>query len=58
MMWLVVGAPAVAVIACAATIVLALRHPDPVLDAKQRTAEPAHRLPAMAARNHAATGGR
>jgi uncharacterized protein len=57
MMWLVVGGPVAAMLACVATIVLALRHPDPVLDAKQRNAEAAHQLPAMKARNLAPTGG-
>jgi uncharacterized protein len=43
MVWLVIGGPAVVVIACIATLVIALTHPDPVL----RTAE----VPAVQARN-------
>jgi membrane protein required for beta-lactamase induction len=46
-MWLVVGGPAVVVVAGFATLAIALAHPDPVL---QTTA-----TPAVQARNHAAT---
>ena len=63
MMWLVVGGPLVVVIASMVTLTLALRYPDPVLDqhgqdlgtASQK--HPAPMLPAMKARNHAATSG-
>lgn len=52
MMWLVVGGPAVVVVAAIVTAVIAVRGADPVLDthAVARTAEPA-----VQARNHAAT---
>jgi uncharacterized protein len=47
MVWLVIGGPAAVVIAGIATLVIAITHPDPVL---QTTA-----TPAVQARNHAAT---
>lgn len=71
-MWLVVGGPSAVVLASFATLALALIYPDPVVDDHQRPAadkagepgagavpavDPAH-LPALKARNHAATGGR
>jgi hypothetical protein len=49
-MWLVVGGPSAVVLACMATLALALLNPDPVLDT-------AAEAPALKARNHAATGG-
>lgn len=49
MVWLVIGGPAVVVLACIATLVLAVVYPDPVL----RTGGAA--VPAVQARNHAAT---
>lgn len=63
MMWLVVGGPVVVVIASILTLTLALRHPDPVLDHPSQNIgaesgkNPATMLPAMKARNHAATNG-
>ena len=63
MMWLVVGGPVVVVIASMLTLTLALRYPDPVLDHAGQNVEttsqknPATMLPAMKARNHAATNG-
>lgn len=71
-MWLVVGGPAVVVVASFITLTLAVKHPDPVLtggaeDASSGsqaadfrtggTPSNAH-VPALQARNHAATGGR
>ena len=50
-MWLVVGGPSVVVLACMATLTLALLNPDPVLDTSTDA------TPALKARNHAATGG-
>lgn len=47
--WLVIAGPAVVVVAGFATLWIALRMPDPVLDA-QRTL-----TPALQGRNHAAT---
>jgi hypothetical protein len=51
--WMVIGGPAVVVVASFVTLTLAIIHPDPVLDAPKvgNSAE----VPAMQARNHAAT---
>ncbi len=68
MVWLVVGGPALVVVASISTLVIAIRHPDPVIvstaapadDADPAQKDPARAAalqPAMAARNHAATGG-
>jgi len=68
MVWLVAGGPAIVVVASFFTLGLAIRHPDPPLDlhvSTQRAAdddEPADvrarsgDMPALIARNHAATG--
>jgi uncharacterized protein len=70
MLWLVLGGPAVVVVASFVTLALAVSNPDPVLRALPSTgaeaaadgdASPAidpSRLPAQQARNHAATGGK
>lgn len=73
MMWLVVGGPLAVVVASFVTLSLALKHPDPVLGVDEaadlRTEPPVARptaahapdaslVPALQARNHAATGGR
>ncbi|MBT9495495.1 MAG: hypothetical protein IV107_24745 [Paucibacter sp.] len=55
-MWLVVGGPSVVVVASFATLGLALRFPDPVL--QEPTAVTKAMQPAKDARNHAATGGK
>ncbi len=52
MVWLVLSGPAVVVVASVATLVIALTHPDPVL---QREAVQPAQLPAVQGRNHAAT---
>ena len=60
MVWLVIGGPAVVVVAGIATAVIAYRGADEVLtDAATRTTvtRPNADTPAMAARNHAATAG-
>ena len=64
MMWLVVGGPAVVVVASIVTFVLAVTRPDPLVvdDAYTRGLELSkqsqpERAPAMSGRNHAATGG-
>ncbi|HLO94017.1 MAG TPA: hypothetical protein VK195_06850 [Burkholderiaceae bacterium] len=65
MMWLVVGGPAAVVLASFVTLGMALKHPDPVIETQQRLAadsaadgpKAAALAPAIAARNHAATGG-
>lgn len=64
MMWLVVGGPAVVVVASMLTLTLAIHYPDPVLEHHdqasgatiQKHASPM--MPAMTARNHAATSGK
>ena len=66
-MWLVVGGPAIVVVASFITLYLAISRPDPVYSDAQRpdaTIEQpaedrgkAELTPAMQARNHAATGG-
>jgi hypothetical protein len=52
MVWLVVGGPAVVVVASVTTLLIALTHPDPVL---QVHAPQAAQQPAVQGRNHAAT---
>ena len=59
MVWMVIGGPLAVVIAGIATAVIAFRGADPVVATvpAQVAAEAAFdRLPAMAGRNHAATG--
>lgn len=51
--WMVLGGPALVVVASFATLALAIRNPDPVLTAPTATSG-AH-MPAVQARNHAAT---
>lgn len=65
MVWLVIGGPLIVVVASFVTLGLAIKHPDPVLQASSvdeassgsSVNDAAHR-PAMEARNHAATGGK
>ena len=65
MMWLVVGGPATVVLASFVTLGMAIKHPDPVIETQQRLSadsaadgsQAAALAPAIAARNHAATGG-
>lgn len=54
--WMVIGGPALVVVASFATLTLAITNPDPVL-APKATAN-ASDLPAVQARNHAATPAR
>lgn len=64
--WMVVGGPAIVVVASFITLYLAISHPDPVMDQNyyQKGLElnqklggtPSSAAPAMQARNHAATG--
>jgi hypothetical protein len=66
MVWLVLGGPAIVVLASFFTLFLAVSHPDPVLptlpvisaegDEAAKTAQSTAQAPAMVARNHAATG--
>jgi hypothetical protein len=53
MLWLVIGGPLAVVVASFATLALALRHPDPVLQPARESANAAQ-TPAVQARNHAA----
>jgi uncharacterized protein len=54
MMWLVVGGPLLVVIAAIATVVIAIRGADPVLQVTK--AQPTRAAtPAVQARNHVAT---
>jgi hypothetical protein len=58
MMWLVVGGPAAAVVASLATVVVAYRNVDPVvqdLPSAAQVVRPTSTTPAHQARNHAAT---
>jgi hypothetical protein len=51
--WMVIGGPAIVVVASFTTLALAILNPDPVLEApKDRMASD---VPAMQARNHAAS---
>ncbi|MFG6449458.1 hypothetical protein ACG0Z6_14615 [Roseateles sp. BYS180W] len=54
-MWLVVGGPAVVVVAGFATLGLAIVYPDPVVQGTRVGADEVSAQPAMKARNHAAT---
>ena len=55
--WMVIGGPLIVVVASFATLALAIRYPDPVLE--KSTAEATKsQLPAVQARNHAATPAR
>ena len=54
--WLVVGGPALVVVASFITLALAIMNPDPVLSTPVATSH--GEMPAVQARNHAATPGR
>lgn len=61
MVWMVLGGPAIVVVASIATLVLAIKNPDPVLEGRpaprsSAEASGAAYLPAVQGRNHAATG--
>jgi hypothetical protein len=51
MVWLVIGGPAVVVVASFATLAIAITHPDPVLSTRTLAADDAA-APAVHARNH------
>lgn len=65
-MWMVVGGPAVVVVASFVTLYLAIMSPNPIIDTQAEaqqdqvaapvTVETPNMAPAMQARNHAATG--
>jgi len=52
--WMVIGGPAIVVVASFATLTLAIRNPDPVIEAQVKPATPSE-VPALEARNHAAS---
>ncbi len=52
-MWIVVGGPLTVVAAAFATLAIAITHPDPIVNSG-KAASPAE-VPAVQARNHAAT---
>lgn len=54
--WMVIGGPALVVVASFVTLTLAIRYPDPVLSTAATAAPSAQ--PAVQARNHAATPAR
>lgn len=54
--WMVIGGPAVVVVASFATLTLAIVNPDPVITPKAVTSSAD--LPAVQGRNHAATPSR
>jgi hypothetical protein len=60
LVWMVLGGPAMVVVAGFVTFYIALANPDPVLNVTPRTAMQARQgithAPAMQGRNHAATG--
>lgn len=57
LVWLVIAAPAASIVMGIATVVLALRFPDPPLSTLPKAGAPAAQaLPALQGRNHAATG--
>ncbi|MFT7724652.1 MAG: hypothetical protein QM788_17785 [Roseateles sp.] len=56
MVWLVVAGPVSVILASIVTVVLTLRHPDPPLVLGTGSEQAADEAPALAARNHAATG--
>ena len=60
LVWMVVGGPAVVVVAALVTFYIAATNPDPVLNVTPRTAlqerQGITHAPAMQGRNHAATG--
>lgn len=51
--WMVIGGPLIVVVASFATLALAIRNPDPVIQAPQAVG--AAEQPAVQARNHVAT---
>lgn len=52
--WMVIGGPALVVVACAITVTIAFTRVDPVLDTSKGHVRSASELPAHKARNHAA----
>jgi len=56
MVWLVVSGPVAVILASIVTVTLCIRHPDPPLQLRATSAQAADEVPALTARNHAATG--
>lgn len=56
MVWLVIAGPVSVMLASIVTVTLTLRHPDPPLVLRQGSTQAADDVPALTARNHAATG--
>ena len=60
LVWMVIGGPAVVVVAGFITLYIAVTNPDPVLNVTPRTSQQERQgithVPAMQGRNHAATG--
>jgi hypothetical protein len=60
LVWMVLGGPAVVVVAGFTTLYIAVTNPDPVLNVTPRTATQERQgithVPAMQGRNHSATG--
>lgn len=52
--WMVIGGPALVVLACIVTVTLAVKHVDPVLDTSKGEAKSVNAMPAVKVRNHAA----
>ena len=56
MVWLVAAGPVAVILASIVTVTLAIRHPDPPLAPRAAGTQAADAVPALTARNHAATG--
>lgn len=52
--WLVIGGPAIVVVASIVTAGIAIKHVDPVLDTSKGQVKGVNDMPAIQARNHAA----
>lgn len=53
--WLVIGGPAVVVVASLFTVGIAVKHVDPVLDTSKGHVKSVEEVPAVQGRNHAAS---
>ncbi|MCH8178473.1 MAG: nitrogen fixation protein FixH [Proteobacteria bacterium] len=52
--WMVIGGPAIVVVASIVTAGIAIKHVDPVLDTSKGQVKAVNDMPAMKVRNHAA----
>jgi hypothetical protein len=57
MVWLVVAGPVAVILASIVTVTLCIRYPDPPLVLQPSSSQAADDVPALTARNHAATAG-